>query len=201
MRDFAKFAELIMNGGNYLGEQLLPKNFVEQATKKQICNLVENNYSLRKEGYGYQIWIHKEGFMLYGMGSQLAICFPDKQLMFVCNGDTVQSIQSAGTAFYSEVCQYGMNKGSGENISLSISSTNQMNYGYNFCNALDRAKYTLGWSDSYSTMPNWADIHDNIFQEIYQHMVDNSQYSMSCTISREIISVSDNMSMLVSVVG
>ena len=88
MRDFAKFAELIMNGGNYLGEQLLPKNFVEQATKKQICNLVENNYSLRKEGYGYQIWIHKEGFMLYGMGSQLAICFPDKQLMFVCNGDT-----------------------------------------------------------------------------------------------------------------
>lgn len=125
----------------------------------------------------------------------------DAHPIFVCNGETVQSIQSAGIAFYSEICQYEMVRDSGQNIELSISSTNHMNFGYNFCNVLDRSKYTLGWSDSYSTMPNWADIHEDIFTEINQHMIDNSQSSMSCTISREIINVSDSMSMLVSVVG
>lgn len=119
----------------------------------------------------------------------------------VCNGETVQSIQSAGTAFYSEIPQYGMIKGSGQNIEISVSSTGQMNSGYNFCNVMDRSKYTLGWADDYSTIPNWADIHDTIFQEIDQHMIDNSQSSLSCTISREIVSVSDSMSILISVVG
>lgn len=121
--------------------------------------------------------------------------------ILVCNGETIQSIQSAGTAFYSETPQYSMIRGSGQNIEISISSNSAQNFGYNFCNAMDRAKYTLGWSDSYSTIPNWADIHDTIFQEIDQHMIDNSQSSMSCTISREIINVSDSMAMLLSVVG
>lgn len=121
--------------------------------------------------------------------------------VLICKGDTVQSIQSAGTAFYSEMANYGMTMGSGQNIGLSVSSTNQMNFGYNFCNALDRSKYTLGWSESFSAAPNWTDIHAAIFTEINQHMIDNSQSSMSCTISREIISISDNMGMLLSVVG
>lgn len=125
----------------------------------------------------------------------------DAHPILVACGDTVQSIQSAGTAFYSEIPQYGMITGSGTNLSISVGSYNWQNYGYNFCNEMDRSKYTLGWADSYSSMPNWADIHEDIFTEINQHMIDNSQSNMSCTISREIISVSDNMSMLVSVVG
>lgn len=121
--------------------------------------------------------------------------------ILLCNGDTVQSIQSAGTAFYSEIPQYGMIMGSGATPSISVSSTSALNSGQNFCNEMLNNKYTLGWSDVYSTAPNWIDIHENIFEQINQYMIDHSQSSLSCTISREIISVSDSMSILISVVG
>ena len=104
MRDFAKFAELIMYKGEYKGEQLLPRAYIKKATTKQIENVVENNYALFKSGgYGYQIWIQKAGFSLYGMGSQFALCFPDKELLFVCNGDTQCSADSAGNDIYNAV--------------------------------------------------------------------------------------------------
>ena len=89
LRDFAKFAELLLNMGEYKGEQLLPRWYMEKATSKQISNIRENHYTIRHEqGYGYQIWITKHGFAMLGMGSQMALCFPEKNFLFVCQGDT-----------------------------------------------------------------------------------------------------------------
>ncbi len=88
LRDYAKFAELLMHKGEYKGEQLLPRDYVERATSKQIYLLTENVYVPSRDGYGYQVWISKRGFSLKGMGTQLAYCFPDKDFMFVCQGDT-----------------------------------------------------------------------------------------------------------------
>ncbi|MBQ3493771.1 MAG: serine hydrolase [Clostridia bacterium] len=89
LRDFAKFAELILYKGNYKGEQLLPRDYIEKATTKQIFNVTNNHVTmLHNYGYGYQIWITKHGFALLGMGCESAFCFPDKNLMFVCQGDT-----------------------------------------------------------------------------------------------------------------
>ena len=109
MRDFAKIGELVLHKGEYKGEQLLPRDFMERATSPQISNIEENNYSeMRTMGYGYQIWIHKHGYSLYGMGSQLAICFPDKDFLFVCNGDTQCNADSSADFIYREVkeCLY-----------------------------------------------------------------------------------------------
>ena len=89
LRDFAKFGELILNKGEYKGEQLISRAFMERATSKQIANRFQNEYSpLRCCGYGYQIWITDSGYALRGMGSQLVLCFPDKNFMFVCQADT-----------------------------------------------------------------------------------------------------------------
>ncbi len=87
--DFARVALWAMNKGVHNGKQLLPLNYMEKATSKQISNYVENMYTPRNaEGYGYQFWITDKGFSMYGMGSQYAFCFPEKEFLFVCNGDT-----------------------------------------------------------------------------------------------------------------
>ncbi|MBQ8658390.1 MAG: serine hydrolase [Clostridia bacterium] len=103
-RDFAKFGELLLNKGEYKGEQLLPRDYVEKATSKQIANLTDNYYSDRHSaGYGYQVWVNEKGFSLLGMGSQFAFCFPDKDFMFVCNGDTQCNNDTCGDYIYEAV--------------------------------------------------------------------------------------------------
>ena len=101
LRDFAKFAELLLYKGECKGEQLLPKWYMEKATSKQISNIRDNHFTMqRTQGYGYQIWITKQGFAMLGMGSQFAFCFPEKNLLFVCQGDTQSDSDSEGDYIY-----------------------------------------------------------------------------------------------------
>lgn len=101
LRDYAKVGELLMHKGEYKGEQLLPREYMERATSKQISNLYENDYSLRSTcGYGYQVWITDYGFSMYGMGTQYVFCFPEKDFMFVCQGDTQCTSDRCGDFVY-----------------------------------------------------------------------------------------------------
>lgn len=89
LRDFAIIGELVLNKGNFNGEQLIPLEYMEKATSKQISNITNNSFiGVKNGGYGYQIWITDSGYALLGMGSELAFCFPEKNFMFVCQGDT-----------------------------------------------------------------------------------------------------------------
>ncbi len=107
LRDFAKFGELILNKGNYKGEQLISKDYMERATSVQISNYLENaNYTYRSSGYGYQIWISPHGYLLSGMGSQMVYCYPDKNFMFVCTADTQCSSDFAPQTLYHLVTDY-----------------------------------------------------------------------------------------------
>lgn len=104
LRDFAKFGELLLNMGEYKGEQIIPRWYMEKATQKQICNVRENHYTMRHEqGYGYQIWVTKHGFAMLGMGSQMAFCFPEKNFMFVCQGDTQCDGDMEGDYIYEQL--------------------------------------------------------------------------------------------------
>ena len=88
-RDFAKFGELLMNMGNYKGEQLIPLDFMKRATSKLVSNKVSNACgSYSSSGYGYQIWKSRHGFWLAGMGGQAIFCFPEKNMIFAYNSDT-----------------------------------------------------------------------------------------------------------------
>ena len=104
LRDFAKFGELLLNMGEYKGEQLIPRWYMEKATRKQISNIKENHFTIRHEqGYGYQIWITKHGFAMLGMGSQMAFCFPEKEFLFVCQGDTQCGNDTEGDYIYEQL--------------------------------------------------------------------------------------------------
>ena len=101
LRDFAKFAELILHRGEYRGKQLIPRSYMEAATSMRISNQYENAFSpTRNCGYGYQIWMTEHGFCLSGMGLQMAYCFPDKDMLFVCNGDTQCENDTSNTLMY-----------------------------------------------------------------------------------------------------
>jgi CubicO group peptidase (beta-lactamase class C family) len=84
LRDLAKVALTCINGGMWGEEKVLPEEYVCAATAKQIDNSIRGNC-----GYGYQIWRENEnGFSFRGMGSQYALCFPDREFLFTCIADT-----------------------------------------------------------------------------------------------------------------
>ncbi len=86
-RDFAKIGELVLNKGEYKGEELLPRDYMERATSKLADTVFGENVNPRCYGYGYQIWTEPYGFGLHGMRGQVVFCFPDKDIMVVINSN------------------------------------------------------------------------------------------------------------------
>lgn len=88
MRDMASFGRLLMQGGNWNGEQLINAEYVKKATSAVADNHKSGFDFSRSHGYGYQIWkIERDGFAFIGMGDQLTLCLPDKDLMLVITSD------------------------------------------------------------------------------------------------------------------
>ena len=86
--DMLKIARFVMNGGSWDGEQLLDRAYVEAATSKLIDNYRPDAPG-EAFGYGYLIWrSYDNSFFFNGMGSQLAICVPDKDIIMMFNADT-----------------------------------------------------------------------------------------------------------------
>jgi len=84
LRDMAKLAYVCMKKGRWGDLQLISEEYVRAATTKQIDNSISGDH-----GYGYQIWMNEDnGFAFIGMGSQLALCYPEKDLLFACIADT-----------------------------------------------------------------------------------------------------------------
>lgn len=87
-RALMNFARLMLNRGQWEGEQLLSEEYVLAATSPQTDNSVEGRTHYNACGYGYQFWMtYQNSFSMNGMGSQFAICVPHKDLIFVCTCD------------------------------------------------------------------------------------------------------------------
>lgn len=87
-RDLYLMARFTMNMGKWGGEQLLNEAFVKDATSPLVD--VDDNfvYEHNTIGYGYYIWAtYDNSFFFNGMGGQLAVCVPDKDLILIYNGD------------------------------------------------------------------------------------------------------------------
>lgn len=88
MRDMASFGRLLTNGGVWQGERLMNEEYIRKATSAVVCNDATGFRSALSHGYGYQIWkIEQDGFAFIGMGGQLTLCLPSKDLMLVITGD------------------------------------------------------------------------------------------------------------------
>ena len=88
-RDLLKSAMFTMNYGRWNGEQILNEEYVRTATSKVVSNdttIAVGCYSTY--GYGYQFWrLPYNGWYFNGMGAQLAMCYPEQDLIIVYTGD------------------------------------------------------------------------------------------------------------------
>ena len=73
LRDLNRVAMCLSRGG----DGLIPAWFVAEMQKKQIDTLLQGNEEERY-GYGWQCWRTRAGWVLYGMGGQLAVLCPEK---------------------------------------------------------------------------------------------------------------------------
>ena len=87
-RDLYLMARFTMNYGKWNGEQLLNEEYVRTATSKLVDDNDDFVYEHNTCGYGYQIWrTYDNSFFFNGMGGQLAVCVPHKDLILIYNGD------------------------------------------------------------------------------------------------------------------
>ncbi|MBQ9544249.1 MAG: serine hydrolase [Clostridia bacterium] len=99
VRDVASIGRLLMNGGEWNGEQLIDPHLVREAVSRQVDN-DETGFDNDADsaGYGYQIWRLKNGFWFRGMGGQFTVCIPEKDLICVCTGDN-QGLKAFSSLF------------------------------------------------------------------------------------------------------
>lgn len=85
--DIAKIGQFILQKGQWEGEQLISREWIEQATKKQVevTNFGNIDGNL---GYGYQFWMYRDGaFGSYGVGGQHFIVIPKYDVVWAFTGN------------------------------------------------------------------------------------------------------------------
>lgn len=86
-RDMASFGRFVMNYGTWHGRRLMNEAYLRTATSRLADNDRIGFNGSFSHGYGYQIWTVPQGFAFNGMGAQLTLCLPEKDLIFSCTGD------------------------------------------------------------------------------------------------------------------
>ena len=86
----ARFGQLYLQQGEWEGEQLLPAEWVAQATARQVSN-GSNPDSAWDQGYGYQFWRNRHGaYRASGLGGQLALVMPEQDTVVAITAGTSQ---------------------------------------------------------------------------------------------------------------
>lgn len=101
LRDMAKVAQCVMDGGC----GILPGAYVREATSLKIGTQDRPNPEERF-GYGWQFWMTRSGWAMYGMGGQMAIACPEEGLLLCSIADTrldPYGVQRLYDAFYDEI--------------------------------------------------------------------------------------------------
>ena len=98
LRDFGKLADFCLTDG--MG--IVPAEYLKAATSCQI-QTPERGAREERYGYGYQFWQMREGFSMYGMGGQMAMCLPERGITLVTTGNMMMdgtAVQPLYDAFF-----------------------------------------------------------------------------------------------------
>jgi CubicO group peptidase (beta-lactamase class C family) len=85
----AAFGELLLRGGRWGNQQLVPTEWLELATSRQIETLPLPDWSPNPDflsGYGYQFWISRHGYHGHGSFGQYCIVVPSHDLVIALTG-------------------------------------------------------------------------------------------------------------------
>jgi len=93
--ELSMFGQLLLNKGVWNGKQLIPADFIEEASKPQIDTSKFDKYFAtadHKQGYGYQMWMNSYpgSYRMDGMYGQYVVILPDKNsvVTYVSNEPT-----------------------------------------------------------------------------------------------------------------
>ena len=88
-RDLAKIGKLVLNRGNWQGEQLVSEDWIEQATSIQTPQYHGQPEDGTDPFYGFYWWIypHMGAFTALGAGGQFIFIVPDKNLVIVMTSE------------------------------------------------------------------------------------------------------------------
>lgn len=87
--DVAKLGQLYLQRGRWRDEQLIPEDWVAEATSKHIDNPKEPNLDWR-QGYGYQFWMHRHGYRGDGAFGQFCVVLPEHDTVVATTAATEQ---------------------------------------------------------------------------------------------------------------
>jgi CubicO group peptidase (beta-lactamase class C family) len=86
--DIAKFGQLYLQKGLWENQQLIPSDWVQEATNKQVSNGSDAS-SDWNQGYGYQFWrCRHNAFRGDGKDGQFCIVLPDQDAVVVMTANT-----------------------------------------------------------------------------------------------------------------
>jgi CubicO group peptidase (beta-lactamase class C family) len=90
--DIAKFGQLYLQNGMWKGQQLIPKQWIDQATVKQVSNEKEYHAKIGvdwTQGYGFQFWRCTHNAVRGdGAGGQFCVMMRDQDAVVVITADT-----------------------------------------------------------------------------------------------------------------
>lgn len=105
--DLLRTIALLAGDGAYNGRRLLPKAYLDAARTQKSDPFGKQSTLEELQGYGYQIWMTQHGgYAFFGMGGQLAVHVPDKELILVTTADTQGrqgGVQLIYDAFWEEI--------------------------------------------------------------------------------------------------
>ena len=103
LRDYARIGQFILDGGKAHGKEVLPKDWIAQATTKQA------DIGAPGRGYGYQWWTYDDGsFAAQGIFGQSIYIDPKRKLVIATSGNWPTAtdrkvLQPAREAFFKAV--------------------------------------------------------------------------------------------------
>ncbi|WP_437965597.1 serine hydrolase [Sorangium sp. So ce260] len=89
----AAFGELLLRGGRWGDRRLVPREWVELATRRHIETLQIEGWSENPDslcGYGYQFWMSRHGYRGDGAFGQLCVVVPSHDLVVAVTGAVTQ---------------------------------------------------------------------------------------------------------------
>jgi len=90
--DIAKFGQLYLQKGMWNGRQIVPREWVDQATSKQVSNDKESHSKMGgdwQQGYGFQFWRCRHNcFRGDGAAGQFCVVMPDEDAVVAITAET-----------------------------------------------------------------------------------------------------------------